>query len=174
VGQTAPLICIDRDNEKIKRRNKIMKSIFIIACTLICTLSVHAERFTDQYFQTKEECEESCQALLAETATSSFSVFLDRVTDKKEEIGKQPPLVTLIDQLKEHGGDFECVQKVGERKLGDLFFKVGYLVKYEKTAFFIEFVIIRSDKGYQPKMNDFEFNPKTSELLKKIPDYCWQ
>ena len=136
--------------------------------------SVVAERLTDKYFTTKSECEAACQTILTETASLSFSSLLDELTDKKDSIENSTSLASMMDLLKEKSGQFECVQKVGEQQLGDLYFKVGYLVKYQESAFFFEFVIIHSKKGYQPKMNAIEASPKTSKLLKKIPDYCWK
>lgn len=151
-----------------------MKITSIIVCAIVLTSSANAERLIEKFFETKSECEEACQALLIDTANTSFSELLNELTGKKDSIEKSVSVSTMVDLLKEKAGQFECVQKVGEKQLGDLYFKVGYLVKYQETAFFFEFVIIRSEKGYQPKMNDFEAHPKTSKMLEKIPDYCWK
>ena len=151
-----------------------MKNIIVVASIFITVLTAFGENLKSTHFETKVECEDACLKLLEQTETTSFSDFLSQFSDNSDTLDKMSPASKLIDELKDKSGKFRTVQKVGEQQLGDLYYKIGYLVMYEKRPFFYELVIIRTSKGYQPNLNNIIVNPKTSDVLEKIPNYCWK
>ena len=148
----------------------------LIVALFIAGLSslTRAEDIEGKYFKTKEQYEHACYTLLSDASTNSVSTFFRKFSGEDTLSKDAEQMVLLIDFVKNNSGNFEYIQKVGEKKLAMAYIKDGYIIKYEKSFIFCEFTIEYSGDGYKLLAFNFQTNNKPKDLLEKIPDYCWE
>ena len=154
-----------------------MKLIKILTLAFILALTSQAKELQGIPFSTKAECEQACITMLTKTASSSFSELLKHFADGDEEALekiKKTKIVTRIDELRTESGKFESVELVGSATSGSYFQKNGYLVKYENTIVFVEFIIIKTGDRYELQYRTAKANPFMPNFIGSIPDYCWK